>query len=276
MDATRQYTTRDAARTLQVSESRIRTWARLGGLSTKAGAGETGFTFQQLLLLRTTKGLLEAGISPRRVRRVWTSLRRQLSDELPLSSVRILADGDRAIAWDGKAPWQPDSGQFLLDFEAGEVARQAEGTSPIRPEARGPTALSADHWFQIGCDLEESSPRDARQAYRHALQADPNHADAHLNLGKLEHDAGELLSAEAHYREAARCHPEDATCWFNLGVLLEDRGHAEEAMECYRQAIARDANAADAHYNLGLLLEARGRRDDAMRHLMAARRLYRI
>ncbi len=299
MDGTKHYSTRDAARILQSTEARVKHWARLGGLTPEPGPqGDSEFTFQQLLLLRTTRGLLEAGIPARRVKRVWSSLRRQLKSDLPLTSVRILADGTRAIAWDENASWQPDSGQFLLDFEAEEIAERADAgpespaaamlrlvdagppsgesaTVPETPRTEEVSALSAEQWFDLACELEESSPLEARQAYLQAIAADPGFADAHLNLGRLEHEAGELGKAEAHYQRAVQCNPQDATAHFNLAVLLEDRDRPEEAIHAYHQAILRDPDGAgDAHYNLGLLLEARGRREDAMRHLMAARRLY--
>ena len=298
MDGTKHFSTRDAARILQSTEARVMSWARLGGLQPLPGPdGGTEFTFQQLLLLRTTRGLLEAGIPARRVKRVWSSLRRQLKSDLPLTSVRILADGDRAVAWDENASWQPDSGQFLLDFEAEEIAERAGadadspaatlrlvGAHPAAPRAGAAPAetpdvaeesLSAEQWFDLACELEETSPMEARQAYMQAIAADTGFADAHLNLGRLEHEAGDLGKAEAHYQRAVQCNPEDATAHFNLAVLLEDRGRPEETLQAYHQAILRDPDGAgDAHYNLGLLLEARGRREDAMRHLMAARRLY--
>jgi tetratricopeptide (TPR) repeat protein len=282
MDAARHYSTSDAARILQTTETRIRNWARLGGLE----AAGSEFTFQQLLLLRTTRGLLEAGIPASRVRRVWSSLRRQLQGDLPLTSVRILADGTRAIAWDDTASWQPDSGQFLLDFEAEEIAGRAEGMSPspiatlkmlespAPVPVQDPVSRTAEQWFELGCELEDSSPLEARAAYVEAIAIDPRCADAHLNLGRLDHAIGELGKAEAHYQRAVQCDPEDATAHFNLGVLLEDRGRPDEAVQAYHQAVVRDPAMADAHYNLGLLLEARGRRDDALKHLMAARRLY--
>ena len=301
MDATKHYSTRDAARILQSTEARVLSWARLGGLTPEPGPdGNSEFTFQQLLLLRTTRGLIEAGIPARRVKRVWTSLRRQLAADLPLTSVRILADGERAIAWDENASWQPDSGQFLLDFDAGEIAGLAgvdaiglkasrtipalaivgsstpsAAAEPPPPSTAERTPLSAEQWFDLASELEDTSPVEARQAYLQAIAADPGFADAHLNLGRLEHEAGELGKAEAHYRRAVQCAPEDATAHFNLAVLLEDRLRPDEAIHAYAQAIARDPEGSgDAHYNLGLLLEARGRRDDAMRHLMTARRLY--
>ncbi len=139
-DATKHYSTREAARILATTETRVRSWARLGGLESKQGADERAeFTFQELLLLRTTRGLLDAGIPAHRVRRVWSSLRRQLAADLPLTSVRILADGARAVAWDENASWQPDSGQFLLDFDAEELAGRAEALPALAMvDAAGP------------------------------------------------------------------------------------------------------------------------------------------
>ncbi len=273
MDATKHFSTRDAARILQVTEARVKSWARLGGLVPEPGPdGRSEFTFQQLLLLRTTRGLIDAGIPARRVRRIWSSLRRQLAADLPLTSVRILADGERAIAWDENASWQPDSGQFLLDFDAGEIEPVHK---PASVAAHTPgDAPSAEQWFHLACELEDSSPIEARQAYLQALTLDPDLADAHLNLGRLDHEADKLADAEAHYREAVRCAPGDATCHFNLAVLLEDLGRPDDALHAYLQSIALDPEAADSHYNLGLLLESRGRRPEAMRHLMTAHRLY--
>ncbi|MGH7726938.1 MAG: tetratricopeptide repeat protein [Candidatus Eiseniibacteriota bacterium] len=302
----KRFSTRDAAKILEVSEDQIRTYARLGEIVPLRGAGgRLEFEFHHLLLLKTTRGLLEAGVPARRLRRIWTSLRRQLTSDLPLTSITIYADGDRAIAWDGSARWQPDSGQFLLNFDAAEMAELAGGDTPeesapaarvefglvesVEPHARaapaarhgvatledrGTSPFTAEQWFHLGCELESRSSLEARQAYLQAIELDPDFGDAHLNLGRLEHEAGELGRAEAQYREAVRCTPEDSTCHFNLGVLLEDRGRAEEAILAYRRVIDLDPDSADAHYNLGLLLETHGRKSEAMRHLMTARRLY--
>jgi len=297
MDAAAQhFSARDAARILQTTESRVRAWARAGGIVPEPGpSGSPEFTFQQLILLRTTRGLYEAGIPPGQVRRVWASLRRQLTDDLPLTSIRILADGRRAVAWDGHAPWQPDSGQFVLDFDAGEIAERAGvkeeakvamlsvvapstqektgGTAVPDPEPE-PASLTAEQWFHIACELDAVSPLEAQHAYLQALRMDPEYADAHVNLGRLLHETGELGRAEAYYRKGAEYAPDDATIYYNLAVLLEDRGRPEEAILAYRRAIDLDAEAADAHYNLGLLLDSLGRRSEAMRHLMTARQLY--
>jgi tetratricopeptide (TPR) repeat protein len=299
MDEIKQFTTRDAARILNATEARVRSLARIGGVKPhEAQSGLPEFSFQELLLLRTTRGLLEAGIPPGRVRRVWSSLRRQLEADLPLTSVRILADGNRAVAWHQNAAWQPDSGQFLLHFDGSEIVLESERPVPVRPVLRAVTpqreiepapasesvpapvplrrlrsSVSPEQWFHIACELEETSPIEARHAYREALDGDPDYVDAHINLGRLHHEDGELEDAERHYRNALRVAPDEFIGHFNLAVLLEDLGRMDEAAGTYRRALELDADSADTHYNLGLLLESLGRRDDAMRHLMNARRL---
>jgi Tfp pilus assembly protein PilF len=299
MDEIKQFSTRDAARILNATEARVRSLARIGGVEPRGGPDERPeFSFQELLLLRTTRGLLEAGIPPRRVRRVWSSLRRQLEADLPLTSVRILADGNRAVAWHENAAWQPDSGQFLLHFDGAEIAVESGSAEPVQPALRAVpdreelepapppepvralnphrssrSSITPEQWFHIACELEEASPVEARHAYGEALERDPNYADAHINLGRLHHEDGDLEDAERHYRNALRTAPDEFIGHFNLAVLLEDLGRMEEAAGSYRRALELDPDSADAHYNLGLLLESLGRRDDAMRHLMNARRL---
>lgn len=273
------FTTRDAAKILDLSERRIRSCVRAGFLSPTRGPGRRlRFTFQDLLLLKTTKGLLDSRVPLKRIRRMLASLKRQLPDDRHLTSLTIYADGSRIVAWDGAARWQPDSGQFLFNFEVQAVAEQAAvprapAAAPPPAAARAP-ALTAREWFHLAVELEESSPEEAQRAYHQALELDPTLADAHVNLGCLYQEAKKPVQAEAHYRAAIEHAPADPIPPFNLGALLDDLGRADEAIRAYRQAIDRDPDWADAHYNLGLLYETLGKRSEAIRHLRKARALY--
>jgi len=304
-DTGRRYSLREAARILEVPAARLQALARAGFLAPQRGPmGPVSFGFQDLLLLRTTRGLVESGVPMRRIRRTWASLREQLAAGSPLTSITVHADGEEIVATDGNASWRPDSGQVLLNFETSEVAERAADVAPARrrmaiaadpapsagaagmvrdrgDDARGDDARgddadyrpSAEEWYELGCELEASAPEQAREAYQRALELDPLMAEAHVNLGRQLHMAGERGRAEPHYREAVKRDPDDPTPHFNLGVLLEELGRRDEAVLAYRQAILRDPDFADAHCNLGLLLESMGSRQEAMRHLMAARQL---
>jgi tetratricopeptide (TPR) repeat protein len=297
-EASRRFSLSETARILELPAARLRALARAGFLAPQRGPiGPLSFGFQDLLLLRTTRGLMEAGVPMRRIRRMWASLRQQLAAE-PLTSITVRADGDEIVATDGASSWRPDSGQVLLNFETSELVERAadvpasgrrrnatradlapvstmvaEGAPAGEAVAAAERRLSAEEWYEIGCELELSEPARALEAYEHALALDPLMAEAHVNLGRVLHVAGERGRAEPHYREAVKLDPDDPTPHFNLGVLLEESGRKDEAVLAYRQAIVRDPDFADAHCNLGLLLDALGRRQEALRHLMTARQL---
>jgi tetratricopeptide (TPR) repeat protein len=269
------FTTHEVAKALGLSDSRIRSCARAALLApTRGRGGRLQWSFQDLLLLRTANELLDARIPARRIRRMIASLRRQLPADQALSSLTIYADGRRVVAWDGAARWQPDSGQFLFNFDAQAVAAIAAPLRGSAPAAPAPAARSAADWFNLGCELDGSSPDEARHAYEQALALDAGLVDAHVNLGRLHHQGGDVARAETHYRAALALAPADAVAHFNLAGLLEETGRAADAVAAYHRALAADADLADAHYNLGLLLDRLGRRAPAMTHLRAARRLY--
>lgn len=265
------FSTSDVAKILNLPDRQIRTFVRAGFLAPARDETKSlQFTFQDLLFLKTAKSLLASRVPPRKIVRILSSLKRQLPDEQHLSSVKIYADGRRVVVWDGRARWQPDSGQFLFNFDARSVIGAVKLAAPKRTRRD----LGADYWFKLGAELERTSVEEAQRAYRRALEIDPNVGDAHLNLGKLCHEAGRLDEAEKHYRAAARLASREAAPYFNLGVLLEDLKRPREAVECYKESLSRDPAFADAHYNLGLLLENLGNKTEAFTHLRAARKLY--
>lgn len=268
------YSIRDVATMLGVSPAEIRSLAK-GALLEPDDDGELRFSFPDLVLLRTTLGLRKARIPARKIRRAMEHLRDQLPTGHPLTGVRIAADGERIVVSDGDAHWNPDSGQALFDFSVSELATKvAPLAQRAADEAKSEEAdLDAASWFELGCDLEFGAPEEARDAYRRAVELDPFHTDAHVNLGRMLHEEGETRAAESHYRIALTADPNHEIALFNLGVALEDMGRIEEAIVAYERAVEIDPTLADAHYNLATLYESLGLRDSAFRHLKAYRQL---
>ena len=82
------YTTRDVADLLGLSASSVRAWVRSGILSPERGPrGEFRFSFRDIVLLKAVRELLDADISPRKVRRSLESLRAELPSGRPLTSL---------------------------------------------------------------------------------------------------------------------------------------------------------------------------------------------
>jgi tetratricopeptide (TPR) repeat protein len=159
---------------------------------------------------------------------------------MPLS-VSIEALGDRVVVKDGARRWRADSGQYVLDFE-GDPAR---GSLSVIESGEPGAPASAEDWFERGCDLERGTAEAAREAYERALQSNPAHAGAHLNLGRLLHEAGRLAEGERVYRRAIVACGEDPLLLYNLGVLLDDMGRKSAAMDAYEKALLADPRLAD-------------------------------
>ena len=269
------YSTRHVAEILGLTEGRVRSFARSGLLDPGRGPGNTyRFTFQDVVLLRAARELIDQDVPARRVSSALRSLRAQLPRGQPLSGVRVVALGERVVVHDQDTAWDPETGQVSLDFSVRELAAQVEPFAPDAGRARpGDDELSADDWYDLAIDLEAVSVDKARSAYRRAIAMAPGHAEAHLNLGRLLHEKGDISDAESHYRQACAARPNSALAAFNLGVALADRGKGAEALAVYRRAVKLDPEHAEAHFNLGRLCEAAGDRTGALQHLAQYKRI---
>lgn len=280
------YSTREVAELLDLAPREVRRLARSGLVRPERGPGNAyRFSFRDLVLLRTAAELHRAGVPSRRVRRALHDLQEELPEDRPLSALRIAAEGGRVVVRDGETVWSPGSGQVQLDFDAPDREVGSEAGAASVPEvargpevARDPGALagegpSAERWFERGSELEASDRAAARDAYRRALELDPAHADARVNLGNLLLEDGRAEAAVREYRQALEADPGHALAAFDLGVALEELERAAEAAEAYRKALELDPGLADAHFNLAGVLERTGDRGGALRHLRAYREL---
>jgi tetratricopeptide (TPR) repeat protein len=260
------YTVREVSAMLGLSAAQIRSFASKGFLQPERGPrGELRFGFHDLVILRTAGELAAAHVPQRKVQRVLQRLREQLPAERALTGVRIATDGDRVVVSDGGAMWNPESGQVLFDFSVEELA---ERTASIAPQSD-----EVEELYDVACEIETSSPEQAREVYQRLLELDPDHIDAHVNLGRLLHEEGAPAAAEKHYRRALDLDSEHEIAAFNLGVALEDLGRFKDAIDAYQRALELDPQNADAHFNLAGLYERRGEKAAALRHLKMYRRL---
>ena len=266
------YSVRDVERVLQLSPAVTRSLIRAGFVNPERGPRrEFRFSFQDLIVLRTARALMQARISAKRIRRSLESLRRELPEALPLSGIAISALGDRVVVRDGDARWQVDSGQYVLGLDVtlqdGVLHVVEHREEPARPEA-----VSQD-WFSQGLALENSDPDAALNAYRQAVAAEPDNAPAWSNWGRLLHESGRTQEAADVYQRARQNAGRDSLLLFNHGVLLEDLGDAAAALQAYQSALEEDPEFADCHYNLARLYESMGKPQHAIRHLGQYRRL---
>ena len=266
-----QYTTRDVAQLLDLSSSKIRSFARAGlTTSVRDRRGKYRFLFQDLILLRTAKELSQAAIHPCKIYRALRTLKEQLPMGAPLSAVRIVVARDEVLIQDQRTVWHSETGQAQLGFSVGEMANQiAQLIRGVAQEAEQTSDTSGDEWFELGLNFETAgATEDAKAAYARVLELNPAYVCVHINHGRLFQEEGRSADAGAHYRAALVLDPENATAAFNLATVLEELGRKHGAIEAYLKALKADASLADAHHNLSGIYEDMGNRTAALRHLI--------
>lgn len=265
------YTSAEVSKILGFSPPALRASLRAAVLP--APKRDQRYSFQDLILLKTCRGLLDAELSITRIRRLLNSLRSQIPEDQHLSTLRIYASGRRIVVWDGTSHWQPDSGQFLFSFDPINFLEPKKHPRRLKQaKSKDSRERTAQDWFALGEQLEEHSPEEARTAYLKAVSLDSSFAPALLNLGRLSYDSRNLTEAERYYRSAMRSAPQDGSAAYNLAVVLAEAGRSQAAIEAYLIAIKRHPTF-EAHYHLAALYETQGKTAEALRHYHAARKL---
>jgi hypothetical protein len=261
-----EYDPKDFEKRYGVSEAVVRSLIRARHIHPENNGGCLSFSFQDLIIMRTASALRAAKIPTRAINRALRRIRSTLPEGLPLSAQSLSVVGHRIVLRDGEYFWESDSGQYALPLETAPKMAAPVKSFQNNPEPT-PVELAERH-FARAYDLEEADPATALTEYQAALAADPSHAEARINLGRLLHLRGGHLDAEAVYRGGGS-HP---LLLFNLAVLLEDLNRNAEAIAAYREALAIDPELTDAHFNLARLYELSGDPRAALRHLLAYRR----
>ena len=132
---TGEYSAAELCRILHLTPPQLRACLRAALLPRSHDKAPCAYTFQDLIMLRTAKGLTDAGVPVAQIRKVLEGLQRQLGEGQAMTSLKIYASGKRVVVWDGASRWQPDSGQFLLNFDTAQMLTSRTLTPRQRPPA---------------------------------------------------------------------------------------------------------------------------------------------
>ena len=272
------YSVGAAARILKVSPSRLRYWRRTELVNARGearrGSDASAFDFRDLVCIKAIVSLLEQGVSLRRIRRSVDEVRRRAPEiDDPLAALRLWVEGsERVVVSHGGVLAEPE-GQLVLDFGASETGRTVSSIDRV-PTASSATRVASESpesaldWFERGCrlDFDPDTYAQAAEAYRRSLEADPELADSHCNLGAVLYNQGNRVAAKGSFERCLALDVEHVEAHFNLANLLEEEGRNDLALRHYRAALSADPFYADVHINLALLYEKLERRRRAHEH----------
>ena len=136
------YRSREVVEILGISRRQLQYWAQtdLVPPSAHTRGGHRRYAFRDLVALRATKRLLDAGASVQRIRRSIQALRRSLPNvEQPLVELVLVATGDVVLVVRGGTAFEAISGQEWV-FEVAQLQREIEAWRrlALRPRRRVP------------------------------------------------------------------------------------------------------------------------------------------
>ena len=124
--------------------------------------------------------------------------------------------------------------------------------------------LTKNEIFSLAVKNHQEGKTDiALKFYNQVLEIDPNHSQAHNNLGVIFKTLSEKLKAIDYLKKAIKINPDYADAHNNLGVIFKELGEYQKAKNCYEKAIAINPNYADAHSNLGIIYAVLGENEKA-------------
>ena len=262
------FTARDVAKLLGVTAAQLRTLDRSEIVSpTGSRNGKRCYTFQDLIALRATHGLLEHRVKPRDVAKAIAALRRTLPRVTrPLQELRIVSDGRNVVVRADGAAFEPVSGQMVLDFQVNEL--RDDVVRLLRPDTLKTRARTAYDLYSKASTLDEdpSTFDEAEELYRRAVDLDPHLAIAYTNLGNIRFRRGDEKGAEELYRRALEIDDRQPEAHYNLGYVLLERGDAKRAVPNFQRALDADPRFSDAHFNLAMAYEQIAERAKARPH----------
>ncbi|MCI5166147.1 MAG: tetratricopeptide repeat protein [Candidatus Electrothrix sp. GM3_4] len=168
-----------------------------------------------------------------------------------------------------------------------------------RYKAPGLAATVWDNWFTVHqvYDLSEQQAKQAEDAFKKELEADPFNADYWNILGNLfwmamkfekaEHACKKAIEnapfcgiywrnhgmtldklerpdeAEKALKKAIELNPNDGDLWLRLADFLVKKSRYDESEKIYKKALEVEPELADVWYSLGLLLMELNRHKDA-------------
>ncbi len=160
----------------------------------------------------------------------------------------------------------PDSEEVVLNMarlysEQGDFRRSAETLAAV-PEDDRTTRIE----FALGASYDQlKEPKKAAQAYRSALDLDPeNSLDTQRGLASALLQDGQLEAARKAYEQIIAAEPQDAQSRVKLSEIERRQGHYEQALETLQKAKPLVQDSTELSYNEALIDDSLGRYDDAI------------
>lgn len=245
----------------------VKHWARRGAIRPVCWVQRLAyFDFEEARVAQLLAELLSAGRSllaiDTLVDRLTVAYR---AYDRPLAELQlVIEDGELMVR--GELPLRDVSGQRRFDFdESSDEAADDDAPTVLRMDALA-DAEPASQRERAWRLHDEGSLVDAIEAWRLALLESTPTAEDHFVLADWLYAAGQPAAARERYYAALEVDPDHLEARVNLGCVLSDLGEHQLAIAAIRGAIDQHEAYADAHFHLARVHEKQGDHEAAAPH----------
>ena len=173
------------------------------------------------------------------------------------SSVNITFDKedleDAGIVADTENSTEEEEIQPLTGMISKTGKAEAErGT--IEDEDEALKARRARTQFNNGATYYRQGELDkAIDAFKLALEYNPDNSKAFYNLGKIYYDLGQKELSLSYYKDAANLNPHDSLSLLGIGLLYYEKGDFNNAVRYYNKAIVAAPHFSAVYFNRGTM-----------------------
>jgi tetratricopeptide (TPR) repeat protein len=262
------YTPAMLSQILKLSVHEIRRWERLGLIrAVKRVFRLPYFDFQEVAEARRLSELVAAGVLADRIAEGLKRLTIVRPMQRTLDQLQILAADKRLLYRDDAGLVDSLTGQRLLEFDAATQESVEPSVSTVPLPKRPPRPRTAAEWRLEACSLaDEGELSAAVDAYRAALQIEPDDATTHYHLAELLYRRGNRDGAIERYHAAIEWDAEFIEAWTQLGCVLAEMEQWDAAIDAFERALRTHPDFPDARFHLAEALHCCGRTTDAETH----------
>jgi tetratricopeptide (TPR) repeat protein len=169
--------------------------------------------------------------------------------------VRVTPDDKRAHSMLGEIYWTLENPE-----QAVSESRQAA----VLARRQGGIAFAAQEFTNLAVLLGQTGHLDdSLDAYRQAVELDPNLAEARFGFGLALKNAGKPQEAAVQFRSVARLSPQSVWAHANLAVALAAGHHFADARAAMAEALRLQPDSAEVLAYAGEVEQAAGDREAA-------------
>ena len=133
-------------------------------------------------------------------------------------------------------------------------------------------AQSAKVYAMLGYTYEQQKEYpQAIDAYRKAVESDPDNLDAQRGLAQNLLNSGKMDDALKAYQDVIKADPQDAQAYLRVAEIDRRNGRFDDALASLKQAetLVQDSDSLEVPYSYALIYAAQGKYDEATEKLQA-------